>query len=42
MRLVRFAIDSPVTVCMFFVEVVLLGFVSLRELSVDLLTERRG
>ncbi|MBM3293663.1 MAG: efflux RND transporter permease subunit [Candidatus Aminicenantes bacterium] len=39
MKLARLAIDRPVTVYMFFFAVVLLGFVSLRELSVDLLPE---
>ena len=37
MKLARIAIDRPVTVYMFFLGVLLLGFVSLRELSVDLL-----
>ena len=39
MKLARLAIDRPVTVYMFFIAVILLGFVSLRELSVDLLPE---
>jgi len=37
MRLARFSIDRPVTTAMFTIAVVLLGFVSLRRLSVDLL-----
>jgi HAE1 family hydrophobic/amphiphilic exporter-1 len=37
MRLARFSIDRPVTTTMFTLAVVLLGFVSLRRLSVDLL-----
>ena len=37
MRIVRFSIDRPVATVMFFIAVVLLGFVSLRRLSVDLL-----
>jgi len=37
MRLARFSIDRPVTTAMFTLAVVLLGFVSLRRLSVDLL-----
>ena len=39
MKLARLAIDRPVTVYMFFLAVLLLGFVSLRELSVDLLPD---
>jgi HAE1 family hydrophobic/amphiphilic exporter-1 len=39
MKLARIAIDRPVTVYMFFLAVMLLGFVSLRELSVDLLPD---
>jgi len=39
MRLARLAIDRPVTVYMFFVAVIILGVVSLRELSVDLLPD---
>ena len=39
MKLARVAIDRPVTVYMFFLAVILLGFVSLRELSVDLLPD---
>jgi HAE1 family hydrophobic/amphiphilic exporter-1 len=39
MKLARLAINRPVTVYMFFLAVVLLGFVSLRELSVDLLPD---
>ncbi|TRZ86317.1 efflux RND transporter permease subunit [bacterium] len=37
MRLARFSIDRPVTTAMFTIAVVLLGLVSLRRLSVDLL-----
>ncbi len=37
MRIARFSIERPVTTAMFFIAVVLLGFVSLRRLSVDLL-----
>jgi len=37
MRLARFSIDRPVTTAMFTLAVVLLGLVSLRRLSVDLL-----
>jgi len=37
MRIARFSIDRPVTTAMFFIAVVLLGLVSLRRLSVDLL-----
>jgi HAE1 family hydrophobic/amphiphilic exporter-1 len=37
MKIVRFSIDRPVTTMMFYVAIVLLGFVSLRQLSVDLL-----
>jgi HAE1 family hydrophobic/amphiphilic exporter-1 len=39
MKLARLAVDRPVTMYMFFVAVVLLGVVSLRELSVDLLPD---
>jgi HAE1 family hydrophobic/amphiphilic exporter-1 len=39
MKLARIAIDRPVTTFMFYVAVVLLGFVSLRQLSVDLLPD---
>ncbi len=39
MRLVRSSIKRPVTTAMFFLAVILLGFVSLRELSVDLLPD---
>jgi hydrophobic/amphiphilic exporter-1 (mainly G- bacteria), HAE1 family len=39
MKLARIAIDRPVMVYMFFLAVLLLGFVSLRELSVDLLPD---
>ena len=41
MKLARFAVERPVTVSMFFLGVILLGFVSLRELSVDLLPDIR-
>jgi hydrophobic/amphiphilic exporter-1 (mainly G- bacteria), HAE1 family len=37
MKIARLAIDRPVTTLMFFVAICLLGFVSLRQLSVDLL-----
>jgi len=37
MRIARFSIDRPVTTAMFFIAVVLLGLVSLRRLSLDLL-----
>ena len=37
MRIAHFSIDRPVTTAMFFIAVVLLGLVSLRRLSVDLL-----
>jgi HAE1 family hydrophobic/amphiphilic exporter-1 len=39
MKLTRISIDRPVTVYMFYFAVILLGFVSLRELSVDLLPD---
>lgn len=39
MKLARIAVDRPVTVYMFYLAVVLLGFVSLRELAVDLLPD---
>ncbi|MFQ6070012.1 MAG: efflux RND transporter permease subunit [Candidatus Aminicenantales bacterium] len=39
MKLTRVAIKRPVTTLMFFLAVILLGFVSLRELSVDLLPD---
>ncbi len=39
MKLARCSIDRPVTTAMIFIAVVLLGFVSLRRLSVDLLPE---
>ncbi len=39
MKLARWSIDRPVTTAMIFIAVVLLGFVSLRRLSVDLLPE---
>jgi HAE1 family hydrophobic/amphiphilic exporter-1 len=41
MRLAKSAINRPVTTAMIFIAVVLLGFVSLRELSVDLLPDIR-
>ena len=41
MKLARFAVERPVTVSMFFLGVILLGFVSLGELSVDLLPDIR-
>jgi len=37
MKIARLAIDRPVTTWMFYIAIVLLGFVSLRQLSVDLL-----
>jgi HAE1 family hydrophobic/amphiphilic exporter-1 len=37
MKIVRLSINRPVTTLMFYVAIVLLGFVSLRQLSVDLL-----
>ena len=37
MKIARFAIDRPVTTWMFYIAMVLLGFVSLRQLSIDLL-----
>ncbi|MGA2533521.1 MAG: efflux RND transporter permease subunit, partial [Candidatus Aminicenantales bacterium] len=37
MKIVRYAIDRPVTTMMFYVAIVLLGLVSLRQLSLDLL-----
>ncbi len=37
MKIARLAIDRPVTTFMFYLAVVLLGFISLRQLSVDLL-----
>ncbi len=37
MKIARIAIDRPVTTWMFYLAIVLLGFVSLRQLSVDLL-----
>jgi hydrophobic/amphiphilic exporter-1 (mainly G- bacteria), HAE1 family len=37
MKLAKVAIDRPVTTLMFYIAVVLLGFISLRQLSVDLL-----
>jgi HAE1 family hydrophobic/amphiphilic exporter-1 len=39
MKLARIAVDRPVTVYMFYFAVILLGAVSLRELSVDLLPD---
>jgi hydrophobic/amphiphilic exporter-1 (mainly G- bacteria), HAE1 family len=39
MRIARISIDRPVTTAMVFLAVVLLGFVSLRRLSVDLLPD---
>jgi hydrophobic/amphiphilic exporter-1 (mainly G- bacteria), HAE1 family len=39
MKLARLSIDRPVTILMFFLAVVFLGLVSLRELSVDLLPD---
>lgn len=39
MRLTKISIKRPVTTYMFFLAVILLGFVSLRELSVDLLPD---
>jgi HAE1 family hydrophobic/amphiphilic exporter-1 len=39
MKLAKIAIDRPVTTFMFYVAVVLLGFISLRQLSVDLLPD---
>jgi HAE1 family hydrophobic/amphiphilic exporter-1 len=41
MRLAKFAINRPVTTAMVFIAEVLLGLVSLRELSVDLLPDIR-
>jgi HAE1 family hydrophobic/amphiphilic exporter-1 len=37
MKIARMAIDRPVTTMMFYLAIILLGFVSLRQLSVDLL-----
>ena len=39
MKLARLAVDRPVTMYMFYIAVILLGAVSLRELSVDLLPD---
>src|SRR4030042_3034664 len=39
MKIARFSIRRPVTTAMFFLAVVLLGFISLRRLSVDLLPD---
>jgi HAE1 family hydrophobic/amphiphilic exporter-1 len=39
MKITKLAIDRPVTILMFYLAAVFLGFVSLRELSVDLLPD---
>jgi len=39
MKLTQITVKRPVTTLMFFLAIVLLGFVSLRELSVDLLPD---
>lgn len=39
MKLAKIAIDRPVTTLMFYISIVLLGFISLRQLSVDLLPD---
>jgi HAE1 family hydrophobic/amphiphilic exporter-1 len=39
MKIIRAAVDRPVTIYMLYLAVILLGFVSLRELSVDLLPD---
>ncbi|MEW5902183.1 MAG: efflux RND transporter permease subunit, partial [Acidobacteriota bacterium] len=39
MKIAKFAIDRPVATLMFYVAIVLLGFISLRQLSVDLLPD---
>ncbi len=39
MKITKFTINRPITTFMFFLAIVLLGFVSLRELSVDLLPD---
>jgi HAE1 family hydrophobic/amphiphilic exporter-1 len=39
MKLARIAVDRPVTTYMFYIAVILLGAISLRELSVDLLPD---
>ena len=39
MKLAKIAIDRPVTTFMFYAAIVLLGFISLRQLSVDLLPD---
>ncbi len=39
MKLARIAVERPVTMYMLFLGIILLGFVSLRELSVDLLPD---
>jgi len=41
MKIAKVAIDKPVATAMFFLAVILIGFVSLRELSVDLLPDVR-
>ena len=37
MKIAKYAIDRPVTTLMFYLAVVLLGVISLRQLSVDLM-----
>ena len=37
MKIAKYAIDRPVTTLMFYLAVVLLGLISLRQLSVDLM-----
>jgi len=39
MKLAKIAIDRPVTTFMFYIAILLLGFISLRQLSVDLLPD---
>lgn len=39
MKITQLSVDRPVTALMFYVAIVLLGFVSLRELSIDLLPD---
>ena len=39
MKLAKVAIERPVATLMFYVAIILLGFISLRQLSVDLLPE---
>lgn len=39
MKITKVSIDRPVAILMFFIAIILLGFVSLRELSVDLLPD---